>query len=48
MDFLEEVITFKKELKEINISQEEVFEGQAELVKDQLLLIKEKILENKM
>lgn len=46
-DFLEEVLTYKKELKEINISQEVVVEALAEVPTDQLLLIKKRKLENK-
>ena len=46
-DFLEEVLTCKKELKEINISQEVVVEALAEVPTDQLLLIKKRKLENK-
>jgi hypothetical protein len=46
-DFLEEVLTYKKELKVININQEVVVEAMGEVLTDQLLLIKGRILENK-
>jgi hypothetical protein len=46
-DFLEEVLTYKKELKVININQGVVVEAMGEVLTDQLLLIKGRILENK-
>ena len=48
-DFLEEEVpTYKKELREINTSQKKAVEALAGVVTDPLLLIKGRILENKM
>ena len=48
-DFLEEEVpTYKKELREINTSQKKAVEALAGVATDPLLLIKERILENKM
>jgi hypothetical protein len=48
-DFLEEEVpTYKKELREINTSQKKAVEALAGVGTDPLLLIKGRILENKM
>ena len=48
-DFLEEEVpTYKKELREINTSQKKAVEALAGVATDPLLLIKGRILENKM